>query len=164
MGNKSKLLDDIVVTRAKQELKKLGSYGMVSRKLLAVIAASKYSIAEVARIYDISRATLTQWVKHVKSSHLDKLKAPPERRRKTKLQTFQVKEIEKWIELDPNITIKAIRLKIESEYGITVGKSTVHRIMTKLKFAYITPRPRHYKQDTSSMEEFKKKSTKDAKG
>lgn len=159
MGNKSKLLDNEVVARANTELKKLGSYGMVSRKLLAVIAASKHSIAEVAKVYDISRSTLTQWVRHIKESKLDKLKAPPERRKKTKLQEPHVKEIEKWIQQDPNITINEVRLKIENAYGIHLGKSTVHRIMTKLKFAYITPRPKHYKQDTNLLEDFKKKST-----
>jgi len=132
---------------------------MVSRKLLAVIAASKHSIAEVAKVYDISRGTLTQWIKHIKDSKLDKLKAPPERRKKTKLQASQVEEIEKWMEQDPNITINEVRLRIESVYDIQLGKSTVHRIMTKLKFSYITPRPRHYKQDVNLIEDFKKKST-----
>ncbi len=159
MGNKSKLLDNTVVTRANTELKKLGQYGMVSRKLLAIIAASKHSIAEVSKVYDISRGTLTQWIKHIKDSKLDKLKAPPERRKKTKLQASQVEEIEKWMEHDPNITINEVRLRIDSVYEIQLGKSTVHRIMTKLKFAYITPRPKHYKQDVNLIEDFKKKST-----
>jgi transposase len=159
VGNKSKLLDNTVVTRANTELKKLGQYGMVSRKLLAIIAASKHSIAEVSKVYDISRGTLTQWIKHIKDSKLDKLKAPPERRKKTKLQASQVEEIEKWMEHDPNITINEVRLRIDSVYEIQLGKSTVHRIMTKLKFAYITPRPKHYKQDVNLIEDFKKKST-----
>ena len=38
-------------------------------------------------------------------------------------------------------------------------KSTVHRIMKKLDFSYITPRPKHYKQDPNDASEFKKKST-----
>ncbi|WP_341763503.1 hypothetical protein [Candidatus Tisiphia endosymbiont of Beris chalybata] len=51
MKNKSKLLDQEVVEIATKELKKLGNYGYVSKKLNAVIAASKHSITEVAKVY-----------------------------------------------------------------------------------------------------------------
>jgi transposase len=161
VGNKSKLLSADVVASANSELKKLGSYGYISRKLLAVIASSKYGITEVAKIYDISRATLISWIKHIKANNLQRLAAPPERKRKTKLSKSQIEEIKSWITEDPNITIKALRIRIEDLYGIILGKSTVHRIMSYLKFSYITPRPSHYKKDEHLAEEFKKKSKAD---
>ena len=65
MKNKSKLLDQGVVAIATTELKKLGNYGYVSKKLHAVIAASKHSITEVAKIFGISRNTITEWIKHI---------------------------------------------------------------------------------------------------
>ena len=52
MTKSSKLLDQDVVRIAKKELKKLGQYGYVSKKLQAVIAASEHGIQEVARIYN----------------------------------------------------------------------------------------------------------------
>ncbi|OAM06106.1 MAG: hypothetical protein TV41_04395 [Wolbachia endosymbiont of Dactylopius coccus] len=66
--------------------------------------------------------------------------------------------IERWIEENPNITIKEAKIRILEEFGLNMGKSTVHREMQKMKFSYITPRPVHYKQDKESQEEFKKKS------
>ena len=159
MTNKSKLLDSAVVEIATRELKKLGSYGYVSKKLQAVIAASKHGITEVAKVYDISRVTLTAWIKHIKAKEIERLSAPEERRKPNKLKSYQIEEIMAWVESEPNITIEALRIRIEKEQGVVLGKSTVHRIMKKLNFSYITPRPKHYKQDPNHASEFKKKST-----
>lgn len=41
-------------------------------------------------------------------------------------------------------------------FSIEVSKSTAHRLMQKLGFSYITPRPVHNKQDKNKQEEFKK--------
>ena len=65
MPKTSKFLDSSVVSTARRELKKLGQYGYVSRKLCAVIASSEHSIGEVAKVYGVSRNTITQWIKHV---------------------------------------------------------------------------------------------------
>lgn len=159
MKNKSKLLDQEVVEIATKELKKLGNYGYVSKKLSAVIAASKHSITEVAKVYNISRNTLGSWIKHIKSTGIENLKAPATRRRKQKIDEDKLKEIKDIIEVNPNITIAALKVKIEETCGIVIGKSTVHRIMHKLNYSYITPRPKHYKQNPSLVEEFKKKSS-----
>lgn len=160
MSKLSKLLDKEVVKAAEQALKKLGPYGYISKKLNAVIAANKHNITEVAKVYGISRTTLTSWIRHIKNSNLDKLQAPKERCKRPKLNQEQLKEIKRWIESDPNITINALKLKIEEEYKVIVSKSTVHKAMKGLNFSYITPRPMHYKQDKKKVEEFKKKSSK----
>ena len=83
---------------------------------------------------------------------------PPERKKKSILNSSQREQIEKWIEKNPNITIKEVRLKIEKEFGLNISKSTVHNEMQKMKFSYITPRPVHHKQDIKKQEELKKKS------
>ena len=158
MANVSKLLDEEVVKLAKRELRKIGSYGYVSKKLNAVIAASKHGITEVAKIYDISRTTLTAWIKYVKTNAIDKLSAPKSRHRPTKLRSGQMEIIKEWIESDPSITIKSLQIRVEETFKVTLGRSTIHRIMKKLRFSYITPRPQHYKQDPKLVEEFKKKS------
>lgn len=160
MSKVSKLLDEEVVRLAEKALKKLGSYGYVAKKLNATIAASKHGITEVAKIYNISRTTLTSWIKHIKNSDFNRLEAPKERRRRRKLNEVQLQEIKQWIESTPNITINELKIRIEEEYKLVVSKSTVHKAMKELNFSYITPRPKHYKQNTKKVEEFKKKSTK----
>jgi transposase len=71
--------------------------------------------------------------------------------------------IQKWLEKDPNLTIKKIRLLIKKEMKIEVSKSTIHRLIRKLGFSHITARPIHHKQDKEKLEEFKKNSDRNAK-
>lgn len=158
MGQPSKLLDSNVVKIAMEGLKELGSSAYVSRKLHAVIAASKHGITEVSKVYDISRTTLTLWVKQLKTNGIGGLKAPESRKRKAKLNDLQVIKVKSWVEESPNVTIKSLRIRIEKELLVNLSKSSVHRLIKKLKFSYITPRPFHYKRDKSRQEEFKKKS------
>jgi transposase len=158
MSRKSELLSAEVLEIAKAELKKLGAYGYVSKKLTAVIAAGVHGIKDVAKIYGISRNTLTEWVRCISNKDLDKLKAPKERCRPRKLKDDQMLVIEGWIASDPMITSKALMLKIKEFFGISVSMMTAHRIIKRLEYSYITPRPRHYKQDKEKVEEFKKKS------
>ena len=47
-------------------------------------------------------------------------------------------------------------LKIKEELKIKIDMSSVYRLLNKLKFSYITLRPKYYKQNTNSHEEFKK--------
>ena len=65
MTRVSKLLDEQVVNFAKAALKKIGKNALLARKLEAVIAAGNHGITVVAKVYDISRTTLTEWIKHV---------------------------------------------------------------------------------------------------
>ena len=159
MARISKLLDQDVLKFANSELKKLGKNAYVTRKLQAVIAAHKHGITKVAKIYDISRTSLTEWIKHLKSQSMVKLRAPESRKRRTKIDMDQMEIIRLWISNDPSITIKNVKLKIEETMGQKLSLSTVHRMMQKLNFSYITARPRHYKKDEKLVIEFKKKST-----
>jgi hypothetical protein len=51
MARPSKLLDEEVVNRANEGLKKLGKSGLVAKKLQAIIAAKKYGITKAALYY-----------------------------------------------------------------------------------------------------------------
>ncbi len=113
MALRSKLLDEKVVESAKEMLKKVRKNAYVSKKLNAVIAAKKHSITAVAKIYCISRSALTSWIKLLKFGREEKLFAPPQRCRKTKLNQAQLRQIEEWIEENPNITIKEMRIRIQ---------------------------------------------------
>lgn len=158
MALRSKLLDEKVVESAKEMLKKVRNNAYVAKKLNALIAAKKHSITAVAKICCISRKALTAWIKHLKFGREEKLFAPPQRRRKTILNQSQREQVEVWIEENPNITIKEMKIRIQEKFGLNISKSTVHRNMQRMKFSYITPRPVHNGQDKSKQEEFKKKS------
>ncbi len=89
MALRSKLLDERVVNLAKEMLKKVRNNAYVSKKLQAVIAGKESSISAVARICKISRTALTEWIKHLKFGRVEKLFAPFQRRRKSKLNKNQ---------------------------------------------------------------------------
>jgi transposase len=162
MSRSSQLLDTEVVMLAKSYLKCLGKDVLVARKLEAIIAASKHGISAVAKIYDISRTTLTEWIKHLKSGNFDKLKAPPERKRKSILNASDRAAIQGWVVQDPQVTIKYLVQKIEDVLQKKISKSTVHREVRNMKYSYITPRKLHVKQDANLVTEFKKNIAKKA--
>lgn len=157
MTSSSKLLDATVVEKAKMALKRIGKSALCARKLEAVISAKKHGITEVAKVYGVTRTTLTAWVKLIKQDQIERLNAPPERKRKSKLNNEQRKQILEWIKDNNQLTINAIRIKIEENFAVSIGKSTVHREIQKLGYSYIKPRPKHFKQDPNKVSEFKKK-------
>jgi transposase len=148
-----------LVLSATEGLKKLGKSGSVARKLQAIIAAKKYGITRTAEFYTMNKKTLIQWIKELKQKSLKGLEVQAGRGRKPLVTAAQEIEIKKWISENCNITINQLRLMILENMSVNLSSATVHRIMQRLKFSYITPRPRHYKQDQNLKNEFKKKSS-----
>lgn len=159
MPRVSNLIDDITYNKACDELRKIGATAKISVKLKAIIAAKKYGITKVSEIFDITRKTLMEWIKSFKSHGSEQLVVQSGRGRKPKLNENQLKEIKIWVGQNPNTTIKELKIAIEQSFGLNVSMATVNRILKKPSFSYITPRPRHNKQDPLKQEEFKKKFT-----
>lgn len=151
------LLDDVTVKIAKENLKQLGNYGTRSVKLKAVIAAKDHGIGLTAEVFDVNRKTLTSWVKEVNANNIDKLAVQPGRGRKPKFNEGHKAKVASWLNNEPTITIDKLLKMISSKFKLEVSRATVHRLMKELQFAYITPRPLHYKQDKAQQSEFKKK-------
>ena len=143
MTKSSNLLDQDVVRIAKKELKKLGQYGYVSKKLQVVIAASEHGIKDVARIYNISRNSITSWIKSIKKMDIESLKAPKTRKRKQIISDELMSIIKNWIIENPNIIAKQVQKKLIQEFMLDVSLSTAYRAIKRLNFSYITPRPSH---------------------
>ena len=157
MAQVSKILTDDLVAKAKFGLKQLGRYGSVAARLQIIIAAKEHGITDVCRIHGISRTTLTDWIKRFSLEEVNALV------NKTKKPRSPLSEhlgtLKKWVEENSNITAKELVIKIEEKLKIQISMSSVYRVLNKLKFSYITPRPKHYKQNTNSHEELKKKSS-----
>ena len=137
MTKSSNLLDQDVVRIAKKELKKLGQYGYVSKKLQVVIAASEHGIKDVARIYNISRNSITSWIKSIKKMDIESLKAPKTRKRKQIISDELMSIIKNWIIENPNIIAKQVQKKLIQEFMLDVSLSTAYRAIKRLNFSYI---------------------------
>jgi transposase len=161
MSRTSKLLTKEIVEFSKSSLKDLGKTGAVAIKLRAIIAADQYGITHVAKVFDITKATLISWIKAIKSESLEPLKVQAGRGRKRPLTDAQEAIVSKWIEGNSQITIDQLKQKIMSEFALEISRSSVHRIIKKLKFSYITARAQHHKQDSAKLPEAKKKSNRE---
>jgi transposase len=157
MSGISKLITNEVVKIAQEKLKELGKNAYISAKLQAVISAKKHGITKVSDVFNISRGTLISWIKHVKNDYVEGLAIRPGRGRKKRLAPEQADLVKEWVNQNSQMTVDELRVRINEEMGLALGRSTVHRIMQSLNFAYITPRPKHHKQDLPQQEVFKKK-------
>jgi transposase len=160
MARKSKAISETLYEQAKASLKKVGRGSKAGHRLQAIISAKRHGITAVSKIYDITRATLMSWIRRYEKESTEGLRIKPGRGPKPKMGSEIEEDVRATIKVNPRITIDQLRLKVIEKDGITIGRSTIHRLMKKLSFSYITPRPRHYKSDKDLQEEFKKKSAK----
>lgn len=157
MARTSKLLTDEIVKQAQRGLETLGQNGMIALKLKAIISARKHGLTTVADVFGTTKATLISWIKRIDES-VEQLNVQPGRGRKSLLNLEEEMRVKDWLSQDSQLTIDRVKVRIEEELGKCLGRSTIHRLMKKLSFSYITPRPRHYKQDAKTLQEAKKKS------
>ena len=158
MSGVSKAISEELYKKVFEELRISGRQGDVSRKLQAIKSAKEHDISLVAKIYGVSRLSIMNWIRDFESMGAEGLKIKEGRGRKAIVNLEEEEVIRKWLEQDNTITIKVLKLRIENEFGKKIGKTATHDLMKKLGFSYITPRPKHYKQDEEKQLEFKKKS------
>jgi transposase len=155
MSRKSGLLNEDVEKSAKLALQKCSKEKLVVKKLEAIIAACKYGISCVARVYDVTDTTLRNWIKHFREDR-ERLKAPANRHRKSILNDDDRAVISGLIKENPQLTGAILCQKILEICGKKISPATVYRELGKLGYSHITPRSRHYKQDKAKVEDFKK--------
>ena len=156
MSGVSRIVTDEVLEIAKRQLKDLGKDKYIAAKLQAVISAKTHGITKVAEVFNISRPTLFSWIKHVKQNQPERLTVAPGRGRKKILSDEQIALVKGWIEGDTQLTIDQLQRRIRDELNASLSRSSTHRLMVSLNFSYITPRPKHYKQDPLQQADFKK--------
>ncbi len=160
MSGVSKLVDDKTVEIARKNLEGLGRYGALSIKLKAVLACSENTITNVSKVFNISRVTLTSWIKSVKVGKIEDLIIKPGRGRNPLVSQDYHAEIKRWLTKRPNLTTDDVCEMIFKQFGIKVGRTATYNLIKQLGLSYITPRPSHYKSDKEQQNAFKKTSKK----
>lgn len=160
MTGVTKAISDKVYEEVMKALNERARSGDVSNKLQAIKSAKKFGIKHVAEVFEVSRVAIMRWIKVFAEMGVEGLELKQGRGRKSVITAEEKEIIKLWIHQDTGITIKALRLKIESEFNKELGKTSTHDLMRELGYSYITPRPVHYKQDPALKTEFKKKSSK----
>lgn len=134
-------------------------FSRVSIKLKAILALKNNNITKVCDVFSISRNTIKRWVKDFDLYGIDGILPKKRKSREPKLNDTQKKEVKLWIESNPNLTLKELKLKIEQEFFVSITQMGIWKNLKKMKLSYITPRKKHYKQDKANLDEFKKNST-----
>ncbi|WMT84051.1 helix-turn-helix domain-containing protein [Wolbachia endosymbiont of Listronotus oregonensis] len=145
MSRTTKAITEEMVAACKAELKKYGIRGEIGRRLQAIISGKKYGISQVSKIYNISRETLMRWIRKFKHGGSKAFAVQAGRGVKPKLNCEQQEQIRNLIVKEgANLTAKKLQARIKKMFAIKVSESTARRLMKKLGFAYITPRPVPY--------------------
>ena len=122
---------------------------------------------KIANVIGCSQATVSRWIKHYKSGRT--LETLPKSGRPTKLKHNMLKklrlkllkEVKKANEKYCSLNTKQLSSIIKKEVGKEYSIRHVERIMHKLGFSLITPRPQHLRHDQQKVDtfrdEFKKK-------
>ncbi|MFN5332711.1 MAG: transposase [Bacteroidota bacterium] len=159
MTGKSRLVDDETLSKAQSMLDRLGNEARGVIKLKAIISSKEHGISLVAKVFNVSRNSINTWIHKFKRDANSILSVDSGRGRKDRLTKEQLEIVKSWVLSNPNLTLQQLSQKIESDFNVKYTIPGVQKIMKKLSFSYITPRPKHYKQDKAKQDEFKKKSS-----
>lgn len=156
-------LNEELIIKAKEELDKISGDKIIIR-LKAIIALKNNSLGTVCEVMGYSRNTIKSWVRGFSKDGVKGLEDKPKSGRATKLSTKQQQEV---LELVKNYkegwTLFRLQKEILVKFGIKISHMSIWRLLKKQGFSYITPRPKHYKQNENQVQEFKKKSGRDNK-
>lgn len=150
------IIDSDLTKRAKETMTKLGKVGTVSKKLQAIISSYTHGIKKVSEVMNINRGSIYLWSKQLKNGDFEDLINKSKHQDGIKLKREHKEAIKEWLSLEPNLNIIEIKDRLKEKFELDVSKSTTHRAIKSSGFSYITARKRHYKQDKTKIENFKK--------
>lgn len=148
--------------RAQEDLDALDQHG-VTRKLRAIVAASRLPIATVAEVLGVAAETIWRWAKAYDRHGVEGLYQKPRRAKPSKLTPTQKEQVLSWIDecrmpggKEVHWTLERLRQAIIDHFGVTLGINTLWVWLRKENRKPKIPRPRHYKGDAQAQEAFKK--------
>ena len=147
MARKQKIITEEIYLKALEAIKEVPKGTLIHYRLTAIISGREHSISHVAKILKVTSQTLRSWVYKFDEGGVANLVNKPKTGRKSPMKDEHIDAIYRWIKADSQLTINAVLLKLKDEYALSTSKSSVHVVIKKLKFSYITPRPKHYKQN-----------------
>ena len=164
MGRPKTLLTDSIYNNIVSDLKKIPNSDLIF-KLTALKAASFNKQSEVAKMYDISRATLQRWAFLYTKYGIEGLKPKPRGHNPSKLTVAEKEIIKQWIisckdssGRQVHWTLMRLKQEILNNFDKNVGKTPLWLSLKSMGLSLKKPRPKHYKSDKEKQEEFKKNS------
>jgi transposase len=106
-----------------------------NRARCIILSYEGVSIAQLMKLFGVSRRTLYNWLTKWEKSGLLGLYNEKGRGRKPKLSQEQSQQVKQWIKEEPK-TLKKVVFKIYQKWGIDVSKETIKRIAKKLNMRW----------------------------
>jgi len=127
-------------------------------KLQAISALSHSTIKKVSEVFNVANTTLKFWIRTFEKSGIEGLESKVKNPKKPKLDMAQKDQVRRWIETNPNVTMKQLKFMIRKNFNIEISLVGIWKNVQKMNFSHITARSVHYKQDKKKLEDFKKNS------
>ena len=127
-------------------------------KLQAISALSHSTIKKVSEVFNVANTTLKFWIRTFEKSGIEGLESKVKNPKKPKLDMAQKDQVRRWIETNPNVTMKQLKFMIRKNFNIEISLVGIWKNVQKMDFSHITARSVHYKQDKKKLEDFKKNS------
>ncbi len=139
----------------------------MARRILAmamVLEGHSRQVAAPAGAMD--RQTLRDWVHRYNAHGLDGLSDQPRSGRRPRLSEAQLAEVAQWVIEGPDPKVDGVvrwrcmdlRDRIAARFGVELHERTIGKLLDKLGFASMSPRPVHPQSDLGAQEAFKKTS------
>ena len=124
---------------AKKELKKIKNEGTLFRKLQSVMLSYEHGIKETANFLGVFPVSIRNWAKLINKGDINSLKIGSKHKEGIKIKNHHKKEIEGWINNNPNITGQEVVQMLKDKFDLQISLSTARRAMksvglTRLSF------------------------------
>ena len=142
---------------------------IVERKLIVKLHNQGKNQQDIADLIGCVQSVVHRWIQRSKKG--DSLESRPRSGRPTPLKGATFSNLKKTIlakinsanDEYNNVSTKKIKELIQEEIGVTYSIRHVERIMHKLGFSLITPRPQHLRHDQEKVDSFRDEFKKNSK-
>src|SRR5260221_1683747 len=128
-----------------------------------VLAREGKTAPQIARSLGIARRTVQQSVQNYNRRGADGLSDLPRSGRPSRLTPDQQQQLRERLDAGPQpedhvCSLRAADVKriLEHEFGVLYALKGVYKLLHRLGYSYLCPRPRHQLADASAQEAFKK--------
>ena len=162
MARPKEIIDRQLVRKAQRQLAQRSTDRVVIR-LLAIVKAGEYPITEVAQFFEVSRDTISRWIKRFRAEGVAGLRDRPKGHNPSKLSNSHKQQIAEWLERGTEAqgepvhwTLEKVQRALKQEYGITISLMPLWLYLRRMGFRLKVPRPVHAQADRRAQEAFKK--------
>lgn len=134
-----------------------------ARRMLALaLVVEGASRAEAARLCGMDRQTLRDWAHRYNAEGLAGLSDRPQPGPKPRLTAEQEAEVAGWVEAGPDPAVDGVvrwrradlRDRIAGRFGVALHERSVGKLLARLRFRRLSPRPRHPGHDPAAQASF----------